>query len=160
MAYCVVSREYAVGWADGGNRRRFEAMAESSAIPMGIVASIDGEPVGWCACGPRSRYDVATSPRSTMMRGRDRGEDDSVWLLPCLFVRVGHRGKGITYALVDAAVELGRRHGAVAIEGWPRGGAVRGAPDAHLGREKLFTESGFRSVRRPSPQRVIMRLDL
>ena len=38
-----------------------------------------------------------------------------VWLLPCLFVRVGHRARGITYALVQAAVDLARDQGASAI---------------------------------------------
>ena len=53
------------------------------------------------------------------MRNRTRDEDEIVWLLPCLFVRAGRRGQGVTHALVRAAVELAGREGASAIEGWP-----------------------------------------
>jgi len=160
MAFCVTRGQFAAGWFGGGNRHRFEAMARANATPMGILASVAREPVGWCACGPRSRYAGATSGRSQIMRSRARDEDASVWLLPCLFVRVGYRGQGVTYALVRAAVELARREGAVAIEGWPLAGSDRQSADAFLGRETVFEDLGFSCVERPNPQRVIMRLEL
>jgi len=160
MAYCVPARVYQAGWRNGGNRRRFEAMAGTEPDSMGIIATLDGEPVGWCACGPRSRYAVATSQRTRIMRDRDPREDDDVWLLPCLFVRVGHRRQGITHALVRAAVDLVRSAGAAAIEAWPRAGNERAGPDAYLGRESLFENLGFTRVAAPSPRRVIMRLEL
>jgi GNAT superfamily N-acetyltransferase len=160
MAFCESRSKFAIGWLDGGNRQRFEAMATASAAPMGILASVAGEPVGWCACGPRSRYTVAIGGRSKILRNRLRTEDESVWFLPCLFVRAGHRAQGVTYTLVRAAVELARREGAVAIEGWPLAGSDRRSGDAFLGREKVFEDLGFRCVERPSPQRAIMRLEL
>ena len=135
-------------------------MANATATPMGILASVAGEPVGWCACGPRSRYAAALSPRNPIMGDRETAEDETVWLVPCLFVRAGHRDQGVTYALVRAAVNLARREGAVAIEGWPRAGSEKHDAEAFLGREKLFAELGFRCVRTPSPGRVIMRLEL
>ena len=158
MAFCVTRSQFAAGWFGGGNRHRFEAMAAVSERPMGILAFVAGEPVGWCACGPRSRY--APGGRGKIGGRRARAEDESVWLLPCLFVRAGHRGQGITYALVRAAVDLARREGASAIEGWPLARSDRQSADAFLGREKVFDELGFRCVERPSPQRAIMRLDL
>jgi GNAT superfamily N-acetyltransferase len=160
MAYCVPSGTYQAGWRDDGNRRRFEAMAATEADPMGIIATLDDEAVGWCACGPRSRYAVATSARTRIMRDRDPVEDDDVWLLPCLFVRVGHRRHGITYNLVRAAVDLARSSGAPAIEAWPLAGSKRAGADAYLGRESLFETVGFTRIAAPSPRRVIMRLDL
>jgi len=83
-----------------------------------------------------------------------------VWLLPCLFVRAGRRGQGVTHALIRAAIELARREGASAIEGWPLAESERRAGDAFLGREQVFEELGFNCVERPSPERVIMRLEL
>lgn len=127
---------------------------------MGILASQAAEPVGWCACGPRSRYVAATSPQNKIMQNRARDEDDIVWLLPCLFVRAGRRGQGVTHALIRAAVELARSEGASAIEAWPLAESERRSGDAFLGREQVFNELGFRCVERPSPVRVIMRLEL
>ena len=109
-------------------------------------------------CGPRSRYIVATSGQSNITR-RAPVEDATAWLLPCLFVRVGHRAQGVTYAMVGAAVELARRKGAVAIEGWPGTASNKRAADAFLGREKVFKTPGFSCVERPSPRRAIMRLE-
>jgi GNAT superfamily N-acetyltransferase len=160
MAFCLTRSQFAIGWFGGGNRHRFEAMASTDARPMGILASLAGEPVGWCACGPRSRYAAATGGRSKIMAHRARSDDESVWLLPCLFVRAGHRGQGITYALVRAAAELARREGASAIEGWPVAGSDRQSADAFHGREKVFEDLGFRCIERPSRQRAIMRLEL
>ena len=94
------------------------------------------------------------------MQNRARDEDEIVWLLPCLFVRDGRRGQGVSHALIRAAVELARREGASAIEGWPLTGSERRSGDAFLGREQLFEELGFSCVQRPSPERVIMRLEL
>jgi GNAT superfamily N-acetyltransferase len=160
MAFCTTRSQFAIGWLTGGNQRRFENLATMSPNPMGILASMAGESVGWCACGPRSRYALSTGPQSTIMRNRVRVEDETVWLLPCLFVREGYRGQGITYALISAAVELARTAGAIAIEGWPLAGSGSDAAERFLGREPMFDRLGFAPVDRPVPGRVIMRREL
>jgi GNAT superfamily N-acetyltransferase len=160
MAFCLTRSQFAAGWLTGGNQRQFSAMAATSSTPMGILASQTGEPVGWCACGPRSRYVAATSPQNKIMQNRARDEDEIVWLLPCLFVRADRRGQGVTHALIRAAVELARSEGASAIEAWPLAESERRLGDAFLGREQVFNELGFHCVERPSPVRVIMRLEL
>ena len=160
MSFCVPHGQFAVGWVTGGNRRRFASMAADEPTPMGILASEAGRPVGWCACGPRSRYAAALDTRSTPMPDRSPAEDEDVWLLPCLFVRQGHRGRGVTRTLVTAAVDLARTSGATAIEGWPLAKTEGRPADAFLGREQLFEDLGFRPVGRPSASRVIMRLEL
>lgn len=160
MAFCLTRSQFAAGWLTGGNQRKFSAMAATSSTPMGILASQAAEPVGWCACGPRSRYVAATNPRNKIMQNRARDEDEIVWLLPCLFVRADRRGQGVTHALIRAAVELARSEGASAIEAWPLAESERRSGDAFLGREQVFNELGFHCVERPSPVRVIMRLEL
>jgi len=160
MAFCTTRGRFAVGWVTGGNRRGFEAMAAVASTPVGVVAAVAGEPVGWAACGPRSRYALDSGPQHVLMANRARDEDAAVWLLPCLFVRDGHRGEGITYALVRAAVEVARAAGALAIEGWPLTSSDRQAADAFVGRQRVFEDVAFAAVEHPAPDRVIMRLEL
>ena len=159
-AFCVSGRQFAAGWFGGGNRRRFAELATSSSYPMGVLASVGDVPVGWCACGPRSRYTAAINGRSRLLRDRPRDDDDRVWMIVCLFVAAAHRGRGVTHALVAAAVALARSEAAVAVESWPITSADPNAADRFLGREALFVSHGFECVERPSPQRRIMRLDL
>ena len=128
--------------------------------PAGILASQDGEPIGWCACGPRSRYAAATAPRTTLLRTRSPSEDDAVWLLPCVFVAVGHRGRGVSHALVRAAVDLAAGAGARAIEGWPLAASVGRSADAFVGREQVFTDAGFTRLDQPTTMRVVVRREL
>ena len=159
MSFCTSRAQFAAGWFGGGNRRRFETMASGN-TPMGVMALVGGAPVGWGACGPRSRYLGADPSRHPVLAGRPRAEDDTVWLLPCLFVHAEHRGHGISHLLVEAAVALARRQGAVALEAWPLSSSEPRSADAFVGREQLFAELGFRCVERPVPARAIMRLDL
>ena len=159
MAFIGSYSDFRQGWIDGGNRVRFEELAETSDVPVGLLAYVDERPVGWCATGPRSRYNRAIGPRATIMKGRDPTEDDDVWFVPCFFSRVGTRRSGATYALLEAAVELAREHGAKAIEGFPVAGNKRGV-DEFIGREHLFAACGFECIARPSPRRAVMRREL
>jgi GNAT superfamily N-acetyltransferase len=83
-----------------------------------------------------------------------------VWLLPCFFVRVGHRRQGVTAALLDAAVAAASEHGATAVEGFPIADGRPVSADAYLGTERRFGECGFACIARPSERRVVMRRDL
>lgn len=159
-AFCTTGRQFAAGWFGGGNRRRFADLAAASSHPMGVLAMLDDAPVGWCACGPRSRYAAAIDGRSSLLRTRPREDDDRVWLIACLFVDARHRGLGVTHALLAAAVELARGEGAEAVEGWPVATPARHPTDLFLGHEQSFAAQGFACVDRPAPHRSIMRLDL
>lgn len=159
MAFCTTRTRLALGWFGGGNRRRFAAMA-ARPVPMGVMAVVDDQPVGWAACGPRSRYPAAVDPTNPLTAVMQRSEDELAWLAPCLFVRPGHRGTGLTYVLLRAAVALAVEHAAVAVEGWPVAGPDRRPGEEFLGREKVFADLGFRALDRPSATRVIMRRDL
>jgi GNAT superfamily N-acetyltransferase len=159
-AFCSTPRQFALGWLTGGNRRHFEALTSEARTPMGVLATVADRPAAWCACGPRSRYAVALDRRSSVMSNRAPEEDDSVWLVPCLLVAPQYRGRGLTSTLVDAAAELARRAGAAAIEGWPYTGSDPKSADGFLGRERVFSDLGFRCTSRPSSDRAIMRLEL
>lgn len=160
MAFCEGRRRFALGWFTGDNRRRFEAMVNSEGAPMGVLASLSNKPVGWCACGPRSRYSVADRARHGLLRGSDPREDDVVWQVACLFVHPDFRHGGVTNTLVRCAVDLAKGAGAQAVEAWPTTDPELRPADAFLGRIETFDHLGFATVRRPVPNRAIMRLEL
>ncbi|MCA9970136.1 MAG: GNAT family N-acetyltransferase [Anaerolineales bacterium] len=142
-----------------GNCAQFGALAAADAQPMGLLAYQDGEPVGWCAAGPRSRYVRAL--KTPTYRGGPPEDDDAVWLVPCFFVRPEARGAGVAQALLEAAVALAAAAGATAVEGFPFSGAKRrSGGDVQVGFEPLFAACGFEAVRAPSASRVVMRREL
>ena len=159
MAPCVSRLEFGIGWATHGNRRRFESLAARQKAPMGVLASLADEPVGWCACGPRSRYLPPGDVGDKLLVNRDRSEDDDVWLVPCFYLHPQHRSSGVAHALLAAAIATATAHHATAVEGWPA--VIPGLRwDAFRGRPELFAEAGFTPVTRLGPQRVLLRLDL
>lgn len=159
MAPCVGRVEFGLGWVTRQNQRRFASLAAREEAPMGVLASISDEPVGWCACGPRSRYLPPRGVGDRLLADRDRSEDDAVWLVPCFYLHPQHRSSGVTHALLEAAIATATAHHAIAVEGWPA--VVPGMRwDAFRGRTELFEQAGFRPVAQLGPQRVLLRLDL
>ena len=66
----------------------------------GLIAYLDGEPVGWCAVEPRTAYEGLVRNSRVPWDGRDEDKADaSVWAVTCLFVRPGFRRQGISHAL-------------------------------------------------------------
>ncbi len=129
--------------------------------PLGLIAYLDREPVGWCAAGPRSRYDArARCTDCNGYKGRDPDEDEDVWLLPCLFVREDARKSDLSEQLVRSAVRLAKEHGAVAIEAFPYSRRKRQNKETQVGFEAVFSTCGFAVIGRPSANRVVMRLEL
>jgi GNAT superfamily N-acetyltransferase len=78
----------------------------------GLVAYLDGEPVGWCAVEPRTAYEGLLRVFRVPWDGRNEDKtDDAVWAVTCLFARAGFRRRGVSRALARAAVAFARRRG-------------------------------------------------
>jgi len=92
-------------------------------------------------------------------------DDPAVWWVTCFAVRREHRGSGVGTALLTAAVEHARRHGASAVEGHPvdvdrlRAAKVSGSA-LFTGTLAMFQAAGFQEIGRTYPSRPVMRLDL
>lgn len=130
-------------------------------VAPGVLAYSDGEVVGWAAVAPRSELPFARS------RKIPRIDDLPVWSVWCIRVRPGHRGKGISPALLDGAVAYARSQHAPVIEGYPvdNQGAKVDITMAFVGIRKLFERAGFTKVADTDAvsggfPRVVMRLDL
>ncbi len=129
-----------------GPRRR-EAMTRLAGARRapGLLAYESGEAVGWIAVAPRSELTRIVRSRAT-----PPVDADPVWVIPCVTVRKGRRGRGIALALIRAAVAFAKEHGAPAVEAYPRSGGERSRDDnVYFGTEPLFRRAGFEVVRGP-----------
>jgi GNAT superfamily N-acetyltransferase len=132
----------------------------ASDVTSGLVAYLDGEPVGWCAVEPRTAYTGLVRNNRVPWEGRDEDKaDDSVWAVTCLFTRAGFRKRGISRALALAAVAFARDRGARAIEAYPITTKKVIEEELHVGTEGTFANAGFAEVSRPTLRRVVMRID-
>jgi GNAT superfamily N-acetyltransferase len=129
----------------------------------GLVAYLDGEPVGWVAVEPRANYRRLRGS-SVPWAGRHEDPDDpDVWAIVCFAIRPGFRGQGLTRPLTTAAVEFARDHGAAAVEGYPmipKPGQSVTWGEMNVGSRNTFVAAGFREVSKPTVRRVVMRLDI
>jgi GNAT superfamily N-acetyltransferase len=129
----------------------------------GLVAYLDGAPVGWVAVEPRAGYRRLRGS-SVPWAGRTEDPDDpDVWAIVCFAIRPGYRRQGLSRPLAAAAVEHARAHGAKAVEGYPMltsPGQNVSWGEMNVGSRNTFLAAGFREVSHPTTRRVVMRLDL
>jgi GNAT superfamily N-acetyltransferase len=131
-----------------------------SGTTSGLVAYLDGEPVGWCAVEPRAAYEGLVRNNRVPWEGRAEDKsDDSVWAVTCLFTRAGFRKRGVSRALARAAVDFARERGARALEGYPMTTRNVILEELHVGTAGVFADAGFTEVSRPTPRRAVMRID-
>ncbi len=141
-------------------RRQTDCGHPGSDSTSGLVAYLNGEPVGWCAVEPRTAYEGLVRNARVPWEGREEDKTDgSVWAVTCLFTRAGFRKRGVSRALARAAVDFARERGARAIEGYPMTTKDVIAEELHVGTEGVLAEAGFAEVSRPTPRRVVMRID-
>jgi len=160
---CVFWRVPASGsgwqdWTKAKNQAVLASLAGRDPAP-GLVAYRDGRAVGWVSVGPREDY--TRLERSKVLA---RIDDKPVWSIVCFVVSREVRGQGIARALLDAAVEYARDHGATLLEAYPvdpSRGRVSAA-SAYTGPLGMFERAGFGVVERrqwnaSTPVRPIVR---
>jgi len=157
-----VSRCWCMYWRIGSEYRNRSPEANSQAFrkiveggpPPGLLAFDSGIAVGWCQLTPRD-----TLPWLDRTWRLKRVDDVPVWSISCFYVRKGYRRKGVTTALISAALERAERAGAVAVEAYPLDADP--TPSAsHTGYASTFERAGFETVARHVPSRPIMRFEI
>lgn len=138
------------------NRQALRRLARSD-DPPGLLAYVDGEPAGWIAVAPRDDY--RRLERSRILKPVD--DRPGVWSVPCFFVARPYRRRGLTVALLRAAVVFAAGRGARIVEGYPVE-PVGMKPDVfvYTGLASAFRKAGFREVTRRSPTRPVMRYEV
>lgn len=152
--------------SDAGRRVRLREQTNcensEAETTTGLVAYLDGEPVGWVAVEPRTAYPRLRWIRTVWTGRQEDTADDGVWAVTCFVTRKGYRRRGISYALAAATVGYARDHGARDLAAYPmitRPGEEITWGELYVGSRQVFAEAGFTEVSHPSPRRVVMRLE-
>ena len=163
--WCTYFRFRGRDWSNStaaGNRTALEELTQATLAP-GLVAYREDRAVGWVSLAPREDYErLATSKILAPL------DDIPVWSIVCFVVSRRVRGQGVAAALLDAAVDYARDHGATTLEGYPvevPSGERIPPANAYHGTLAMFERAGFEVVERrqwnaTTPVRPIVRLAL
>ena len=147
------------------NRKVLEQAVETTALEdraPGLIAYRESGPIGWVSLGPRGDYERLRHSR--LLAPLD-GEE--VWSIVCFVVSRHARRTGVASALLKAAIEYARKHGAQRLEAYPVETDGNRIPSAnvYMGTLGMFERAGFEVVERrrankTSVTRPIVRLTL
>jgi GNAT superfamily N-acetyltransferase len=148
MRWRMRSTDFSRSTRDG----RVEALERlvREGTPVGVLAYLDQEPVGWCSVAPRETYAALERYRAL-----PRIDDEPVWSVVCFFVSARIRASGATRGLLKAAVDYAAAQGAEIIEGYPVEPGAR--LYTYMGSPATFRAAGFRNVTPRGQARQVMR---
>ena len=113
---------------------------------QGLLAYVDGRPVGWCNAAPRASFRM---PRHVARAIDDPNEP--VGSTVCFLVGADYRGQGVALAMLDAACEKFHAQGLRIAEGYPKTTPPPTAPwpvpsaqHEYHGPMAMFLSAGFR----------------
>jgi GNAT superfamily N-acetyltransferase len=135
------------------NKSAFQKIVKAGP-PPGLIAFDGDKAVGWCQLTPRDA--LPWLDHSRLLKPVD---DLPVWSLSCFYIRIGYRRKGVTSALIAAALKAARRAKAPALEAYPLD-AAKTPSASSTGYATTFARAGFKTIASPTAARPIMRHDL
>lgn len=140
------------------NRGALHLEVAQATTPPGLIAYVDGEPVGWTRVGPRADFPLVERNRAL---ARVLVPDPDVWWVTCVVVAQRHRRSGIGATLLEAAVAFAAAHGATAVQGHPVDVAAlkstKVSPSAlFTGTLTMFLTANFQELTRTAPTRPVM----
>src|SRR3569832_1932318 len=145
MAWRHSSREH----IHNDEKKRMMMARIGGGTPVGILAELDGRPVGWCSVAPRETY-----------RKLSKQQDDTeagIWSIVCFYVPRALRGSGLASALLDAGIDHALAKGARVIEAYP---VDEAAPSYRfMGFRDMFAARGFQEIGTAGTRRHVMRLN-
>ena len=106
----------------------------TSGATTGILAYSEGKVIGWCNASLR---------RELPARADGTGSDDTVLVTSCFQVAPPYRGHGVAGKLLDAAIEMAKKRGCTAVEGFPNPNPDATNPEAFPGPVTLYRSAGF-----------------
>lgn len=122
----------------------------SADLPVGVLAYVSSEPVGWCSIAPRESYQALERYKAL-----PRIDDAKVWSVVCFFVDRRFRRRQLTLGLLKAALEYARSEGANVVEGYPVEPGSR--LYTYMGSPATFRKAGFQDVTPKGQLRKVVR---
>ena len=118
------------------NRRDMGAGITEGKV-TGLLAYVEGKPVGWCNYGETTRL------AGVMHKlGLSTADHEGVGSVACFVIAAPYRGHGVAGRLLDAAIERLRRRGVRQVEAYPRR-AEDSAQANYRGPLGMFLRAGF-----------------
>lgn len=165
--WCASFRVRGSDWTNAAadqNRAVLEAATHDAATQgraPGLIAYDGDEAIGWVSVGPRDDYGQLADSKV-----RAAIDDTPVWSIVCFVVGRRSRGQGVATALLAAAIDYAREHGATMLEAYPveiPEGARVSSASVYRGTLSMFERAGFEVVERrqvsaTGPVRPIVRL--
>jgi hypothetical protein len=139
-----------------GNKKLMKQLVNKG-MPLGLIASINNEPVGWIALAPREDY-----MRMENSRSFKRIDDKPVWSITCFFIKKGFRHVGLSSELIKGAVDLAKKKKIKTLEAYPAIPYAEKVPHPFLwvGVLSSFIKNGFSIVQQNSKSRAMVRIEL
>ena len=124
------------------NKNALKEIVNSGQTP-GILAYSNGIPIGWCSVSPRKTY-----PRLERSRILKQIDDNPVWSIVCFFIKKEYRRKGLSLALLKAALNYIKKQGGTIAEGYPIDPKNKKYADAfaYTGLISPFRKAGFTGI--------------
>ena len=123
------------------NRADMQAMIRAGQV-TGLLAFVDGKPVGWC------NYGETTHLSGVMMKLKlDAAEHERVGSVACFVIAAPYRGHGIATKLLEAATDRLRAKGLRAVEAYPRKPGEKTAQANYRGSLRMYEKAGFETHR-------------
>jgi len=147
--WCAYFRVRGRDWTNSTpaeNRSLLTDTVQAQDHAPGLVAYDDGEAVGWVSLGPRNDYE-----RLAFSKVMAPIDDKPVWSIVCFVVGRRSRGQGVAGALLAAAVDYARDHGATTLEAYPVDvpeGKRIPSENVYHGTVSMFERAGFKVVAR------------
>ena len=128
------------------NRKQKRELVEKGCA-HGILVYANGEPVGWCAYGPKEEFPRIDDTRKYRELA-PKADTETLWRIPCFVAHEKYRRRGVASAALNAALKAIRKRGGGLVEGYP---ISRWLPRAFgnestAGTKSMFEKARFRKV--------------
>lgn len=121
----------------------------------GYLAYAQGDPIGWCQVGPRSRL-LKLIDQFGLQQTSDGPE---IWSITCFLVAPNYRRRKVATSMLTAILEDLKGRGVEVVEAYPKREEAMDDLDLWNGAESMYLQAGFEIVR-DDDERPILRKSL